>query len=94
MIYEFEVYYTLVTSLLSMVMTKTSINGVLSRGSMHLFSFNQLQEFLGISAEWISYDKKVMVFVGFHFFITAHPNFMQNLTPSRIFSIGFIIFKL
>ncbi|CAG9536491.1 unnamed protein product [Cercopithifilaria johnstoni] len=55
-----QVYYTFVTSLLSVILTKTSINGVLGRGGMHLFSFSQLQEFLDVSAEWISYDKKLL----------------------------------
>ncbi|VBB27088.1 unnamed protein product [Acanthocheilonema viteae] len=55
-----QVYYTFLTSLLSVVLTKTSINGVLGRGGMHLFSFSQLQEILDVSAEWISCDKRLL----------------------------------
>uniref|UniRef100_A0A0R3RPM1 Methyltransferase-like protein 9 n=1 Tax=Elaeophora elaphi TaxID=1147741 RepID=A0A0R3RPM1_9BILA len=55
-----QVYYAFITSLLSMILTKTSINGVLGRGGMHLFSFSQLQEFLDISIGWTSYNKKLL----------------------------------
>ncbi|VIO88064.1 Uncharacterized protein BM_BM14758 [Brugia malayi] len=54
------VWYTFLTSFLSMVLTKTSINGVLGRGGMHLFSLSQLQEFLDVSAEWVSHDKELL----------------------------------
>ncbi|VDM22804.1 unnamed protein product, partial [Wuchereria bancrofti] len=57
---KFQVCYTFLTSLLSMVLTKTSINGVLGRGGMHLFSLSQLQEFLDVSVEWVSHDKKLL----------------------------------
>lgn len=66
-LYKFEVCYALLTSLLSVGLTKTSINGVLNRGGMHLFSCGQLQEFLDVSIEWISHDKKVKVFIKSHF---------------------------
>lgn len=55
-----QVCYALLTSFLSMGLTKTSINGVLNRGGMHLFSFDQLQEFLDVSVEGISHDKKLL----------------------------------
>ncbi|KAM3729088.1 Protein-L-histidine N-pros-methyltransferase [Dirofilaria immitis] len=55
-----QIYYALVTSLLSMMLTKTSINGLLGRGGMHLFSLNQLEQFLDISTEWTSHDKKLL----------------------------------
>ncbi|MCP9256825.1 Methyltransferase-like protein 9 [Dirofilaria immitis] len=57
---RFKIYYALVTSLLSMMLTKTSINGLLGRGGMHLFSLNQLEQFLDISTEWTSHDKKLL----------------------------------
>ncbi|VDO31780.1 unnamed protein product [Onchocerca flexuosa] len=59
-LYKFEICYALVTSLLSIVLTKTSINGILGRGGMHLFSLNQLQQFLEVSTEWISHDKRLL----------------------------------
>ncbi|VDN01763.1 unnamed protein product [Thelazia callipaeda] len=55
-----QVYYSLFTSLLSFIFTKTSINGILGRGGMHLFSLNQLQEFLDIPSDWISFDKRLL----------------------------------
>uniref|UniRef100_A0A1I8ECA6 DREV methyltransferase n=1 Tax=Wuchereria bancrofti TaxID=6293 RepID=A0A1I8ECA6_WUCBA len=58
--FPISVCYTFLTSLLSMVLTKTSINGVLGRGGMHLFSLSQLQEFLDVSVEWVSHDKKLL----------------------------------
>ncbi|VDN92035.1 unnamed protein product [Brugia pahangi] len=59
-LYKFQVWYTFLTSFLSIVLTKTSINGVLGRGGMHLFSLSQLQEFLDVSAEWVSHDKELL----------------------------------
>uniref|UniRef100_A0A8R1XQ91 DREV methyltransferase n=1 Tax=Onchocerca volvulus TaxID=6282 RepID=A0A8R1XQ91_ONCVO len=55
-----QICYALVTSFLSVLLTKTSINGILFRGGMHLFSLNQLQEFLEIPDEWISHDKMLL----------------------------------
>uniref|UniRef100_A0A915PPK1 DREV methyltransferase n=1 Tax=Setaria digitata TaxID=48799 RepID=A0A915PPK1_9BILA len=55
-----QVYYALVTSMLSIALTKTSINGILGRGGMHLFSLTQLRKFLDIPPEWVSYDKKLL----------------------------------
>ncbi|VDK69756.1 unnamed protein product [Litomosoides sigmodontis] len=55
-----QIYYMLASSLLSVVLTRTNINGVLGRGGMHLFSLTQLQEFLDVTAGWISYDKKLL----------------------------------
>lgn len=66
---NFQIYYALFSSLLSLVMTKTSINGLLNRGSMHLFSLNQLREFLDFPVDWISRDKRVVFSVKIHRFI-------------------------
>lgn len=64
-----------------MVLTKTSINGILGRGGMHLFSFSQLQEFLQVSVEWISHDKKVKFLIKFHFFVTVHLFCVRDSAP-------------
>lgn len=92
-LYKFEICYALVTSFLSVLLTKTSINGILFRGGMHLFSLNQLQEFLEISDEWISHDKMVNVFIKFHFFVSVH-FCIQNQVLLWIFSTELFRFRI
>ncbi|KHN84562.1 Methyltransferase-like protein 9 [Toxocara canis] len=50
-------YYALASAILSLVMTKTSINGVLDRGGMFVFSTSQFREFMQIPPEWDESNK-------------------------------------
>ncbi|CAI4223477.1 unnamed protein product [Auanema sp. JU1783] len=50
--YCLQAFYSFMTLILSTIFSKTSINGVLNRGGMFLFSTNQLNEFLGVTNEW------------------------------------------
>uniref|UniRef100_A0A0N4UF00 HSF_DOMAIN domain-containing protein n=1 Tax=Dracunculus medinensis TaxID=318479 RepID=A0A0N4UF00_DRAME len=55
-----QFYYSLLTSFLSFFMTKTSINGVLNRGRMFIFSSQNFRNFLQIPHNWIAADKFMM----------------------------------
>ncbi|WKY14117.1 hypothetical protein Q1695_000012 [Nippostrongylus brasiliensis] len=55
-----QLYYYFVSFVLSFFITKTSINGLLNRGGMFLFSTSQLQEFLSISTAWNSSSKQLL----------------------------------
>lgn len=55
-----QIYYAFMSFIFSFFLSKTSINGILNRGGMFLFSTNQLQEFLQIPAEWNPADKQLL----------------------------------
>ncbi|VDM60738.1 unnamed protein product [Angiostrongylus costaricensis] len=56
----FQLYYALMSFILSFFLSKTSINGILNRGEMFLFSTKQLRYFLNIPTEWNPIDKRVL----------------------------------
>uniref|UniRef100_A0A3Q3XKA1 Uncharacterized protein n=1 Tax=Mola mola TaxID=94237 RepID=A0A3Q3XKA1_MOLML len=47
-----QLYYSFVSTILSPVVSRTSINGFLGRGSMFVFSAEQFQQLLRINPEW------------------------------------------
>ncbi|XP_067912718.1 methyltransferase-like protein 9 [Heterodontus francisci] len=47
-----QIYYSLVTSVFGLFMSKTSINGLLGRGSMFVFSEEQFLQLLRVEADW------------------------------------------
>uniref|UniRef100_A0A3P8UPG6 Methyltransferase 9, His-X-His N1-histidine n=1 Tax=Cynoglossus semilaevis TaxID=244447 RepID=A0A3P8UPG6_CYNSE len=47
-----QLYHSFVSTVLSPVVSRTSINGFLGRGSMFVFSVEQFQQLLGINPEW------------------------------------------
>lgn len=47
-----QLYHSLVSTILSPVVSRTSINGFLGRGSMFVFSAEQFRQLLQISPEW------------------------------------------
>ncbi|XP_069761712.1 protein-L-histidine N-pros-methyltransferase [Narcine bancroftii] len=47
-----QIYYSLVTSVFGLFMSKTSINGLLGRGSMFIFSEDQLLRLLRVEPDW------------------------------------------
>ncbi|XP_063338266.1 methyltransferase-like protein 9 isoform X1 [Pelmatolapia mariae] len=49
-----QVYYSLVSTILSPLVSRTSINGFLGRGSMFVFSKNQFQQLLRIEPDWVA----------------------------------------
>ncbi|XP_029433558.1 methyltransferase-like protein 9 [Rhinatrema bivittatum] len=49
-----QLYHSLMSSLFSMFMSRTSINGLLGRGSMFVFSPEQFQRLLRINPDWKS----------------------------------------
>ncbi|KAK6032214.1 DREV methyltransferase [Ostertagia ostertagi] len=55
-----QLYYAFVSFIMSFFLSKTSINGVLNRGGMFLFSTHQLQEFLNISSDWDPHNKQLL----------------------------------
>uniref|UniRef100_A0A914WKH3 Uncharacterized protein n=1 Tax=Plectus sambesii TaxID=2011161 RepID=A0A914WKH3_9BILA len=55
-----QTYYTLATLFLQTFITKTSINGVLDRGGMYLFSPQHFQQLLDLPPDWIAADKKMI----------------------------------
>ncbi|VDD90597.1 unnamed protein product [Enterobius vermicularis] len=55
-----NLYYTLASSMLSFFLTKTSINGILGRGGMFIFSSEQLRDFLSIGETWNRDQKKLL----------------------------------
>ncbi|VDK76369.1 unnamed protein product [Cylicostephanus goldi] len=48
------------SAILSTFLSKTSINGLLNRGKMFVFSTDRINTFLDIPPEWISADKKLL----------------------------------
>ncbi|KAH7701793.1 DREV methyltransferase, partial [Aphelenchoides avenae] len=56
-----QLYYSFAASILSLALTKTSINGILNRGGMFVFSHDQLKGFLGLPDDWSPIDKAVSV---------------------------------
>ncbi|CAD5235130.1 unnamed protein product [Bursaphelenchus xylophilus] len=55
-----QVFYGLCSIFLQTVATKTTINGILDRGKMFVFSSEQLGAFLGANANWNREDKAVL----------------------------------
>ncbi|EYC44980.1 hypothetical protein Y032_0443g1551 [Ancylostoma ceylanicum] len=55
-----QIYYAFMSTILSSFLSKTSINGLLNRGKMFLFSTSQLRSFLDIPADWTSADKQLL----------------------------------
>ncbi|KAM9424052.1 protein-L-histidine N-pros-methyltransferase isoform 2-T2 [Pholidichthys leucotaenia] len=47
-----QLYHSFVSTVLSPVVSRTSINGFLSRGSMFVYSTNQFRQLLRISPDW------------------------------------------
>jgi hypothetical protein len=56
---RFQLFYTFTTVLLRSFVTKTTINGLLERGKMFVFSTDQLAAFLKIDNTWKPDDKAV-----------------------------------
>ncbi|XP_009975484.1 PREDICTED: methyltransferase-like protein 9 [Tauraco erythrolophus] len=50
-----QLYHSFVSSIFSLFMSRTSINGLLGRGSMFVFSPEQFQRLLKINPEWKSH---------------------------------------
>uniref|UniRef100_A0A8C3I2B4 Methyltransferase 9, His-X-His N1(pi)-histidine n=1 Tax=Chrysemys picta bellii TaxID=8478 RepID=A0A8C3I2B4_CHRPI len=50
-----QLYHSFVSSVFSLFMSRTSINGLLGRGSMFVFSSEQFQRLLKINPEWKSH---------------------------------------
>ncbi|KJH41147.1 DREV methyltransferase [Dictyocaulus viviparus] len=55
-----QVYYAFMSSILSFFLSRTSINGILNRGAMFLFSVNQLKYFLNIPPDWNASEKRLL----------------------------------
>lgn len=55
-----QLYYALMSLILSFFLPKTSINGMLKRGGMFLFSSAQFRELLKIPPEWNASEKQVL----------------------------------
>lgn len=55
-----QFYYALASTLLSFIFSKTSINGILGRGGMFIFSNEQFRDFLNLPAEWDRRDKRLL----------------------------------
>ena len=55
-----QLWYGFASWILSFRLSKTSINGILGRGSMFLFSRHQLAAFLGLDDSWDSSGKAVL----------------------------------
>lgn len=49
----------MISTFLSLLITKTNINGILNRGKMFIFSKNQFKNFIGLPDDWLTIDKKV-----------------------------------
>uniref|UniRef100_A0A8C5DID0 Methyltransferase like 9 n=1 Tax=Gouania willdenowi TaxID=441366 RepID=A0A8C5DID0_GOUWI len=54
-----QLYHSLVSSVLGPLVSRTSINGFLGRGSMFVFSEDQFQQLLRISPDWRSHFKEI-----------------------------------
>ncbi|CAJ0591970.1 unnamed protein product [Cylicocyclus nassatus] len=55
-----QIWYAFMSAILSTFLSKTSINGLLNRGKMFVFSTDRINSFLDIPPEWISADKKLL----------------------------------
>jgi len=58
-----QLFYTITTVLLRAFVTKTTLNGLLERGQMFVFSTDQLSAFLSIDNQWTS-ENKAMIDLG------------------------------
>uniref|UniRef100_A0A914ZNV8 DREV methyltransferase n=1 Tax=Parascaris univalens TaxID=6257 RepID=A0A914ZNV8_PARUN len=55
-----QLYYAFASAILSLVLTKTSINGILGRGGMFIFSTDQFREFMQMPSNWNEFDKYML----------------------------------
>uniref|UniRef100_A0A0N5B0D0 Methyltransferase-like protein 9 n=1 Tax=Syphacia muris TaxID=451379 RepID=A0A0N5B0D0_9BILA len=55
-----QIFYTMASNFLSLFLTKTTINGILGRGGMFVFSSLQLKNFLDIDTAWDAIHKKAL----------------------------------
>ncbi|KAF8382222.1 hypothetical protein PRIPAC_71364, partial [Pristionchus pacificus] len=55
-----QMWYSLASTVLSLIFTKTNINGLLGRGGMFLFSTDHIANFLDLPAEWTSKGHKML----------------------------------
>uniref|UniRef100_A0A183BYX1 Chromo domain-containing protein n=1 Tax=Globodera pallida TaxID=36090 RepID=A0A183BYX1_GLOPA len=54
------IYYSFVASLLSVFLTKTSINGLLDRGRMFIFSHSHVRAFLALPDDWSPIGRRML----------------------------------
>ncbi len=59
-----QLYYSIATAVMQFFMTKTTSNGFLNRGSMFLFSSDQIPAFLGLDEDKHDPSKKFMIDLG------------------------------
>lgn len=59
----FQLFHTFLTWILRLIMSKTSINGVLNRGRLFIFSSTHLMQLLDLpyNHEWNAFDRKVFI---------------------------------
>uniref|UniRef100_A0A914GU01 Uncharacterized protein n=1 Tax=Globodera rostochiensis TaxID=31243 RepID=A0A914GU01_GLORO len=55
-----QIYYSFVASLLSVFLTKTSINGLLDRGRMFIFSHAHVRAFLALPDDWSPIGRRML----------------------------------
>jgi hypothetical protein len=55
-----QLYYSAVSAMLAIIVTKTSINGLLGRGGMYISAGNSLRHFLALSDEWSPVGRRVL----------------------------------
>ncbi|GMR33313.1 hypothetical protein PMAYCL1PPCAC_03508 [Pristionchus mayeri] len=67
-----QMWYSFASTLLSVIFTKTNINGLLGRGGMFLFSTDHIRDFLDIPAEWSSKGHKLLDLGSGDGGVTAH----------------------
>uniref|UniRef100_A0A915D2H9 Methyltransferase-like protein 9 n=1 Tax=Ditylenchus dipsaci TaxID=166011 RepID=A0A915D2H9_9BILA len=95
-----QLCYSVASTLLTCLITQTSINGVLNRGGMFIFSRNHFRNFVGLPDDWSPMGKKVLdmgagdggvtsVFSEFfmHVFVTDASKVMQWRLAQRGFTV-------
>ncbi|CAM9308204.1 protein-L-histidine N-pros-methyltransferase [Lampetra fluviatilis] len=93
-----QLYYSMVSSLLGFFVSRTSVNGVLGRGSMFVLSAEQFRRLLGIPESWRADslldlgagDGEVTAIMGAHFnqvFVTEVSPTMQWRLRKRNFTV-------
>ncbi|GMT34101.1 hypothetical protein PFISCL1PPCAC_25398 [Pristionchus fissidentatus] len=55
-----QMWYSFASTLLSLLFTKTNINGLLGRGGMFLFSAGHIKDFLELPVEWTPKGNKLL----------------------------------
>jgi len=55
-----QLYYSAVSTLLALIVTKTSINGLLGRGGMYICAGNSLRHFLALPDDWSPVGRRVL----------------------------------